>query len=77
MHGGGQLDAGGQDHVDEDHRCTSVRWGGSPDASGHSSRENVSLASLWTRARAGFVRRAIERREVADALEVSTVQASA
>jgi simple sugar transport system ATP-binding protein/ribose transport system ATP-binding protein len=37
----------------------------------------VSIASLWTRARAGFVRRRRERADVASALEVCTVQAPA
>jgi simple sugar transport system ATP-binding protein/ribose transport system ATP-binding protein len=44
---------------------------------GRPVRENVSIASLWTRTRAGFVRRATERRDVASALEVCTVQAPA
>jgi simple sugar transport system ATP-binding protein/ribose transport system ATP-binding protein len=44
---------------------------------GRPVRENVSLASLWSRARAGFVRRAMERRDVASALEVCTVEAPA
>jgi simple sugar transport system ATP-binding protein/ribose transport system ATP-binding protein len=44
---------------------------------GRPVRENVSLASLWTRARAGFVRRRRERSDVASALEVCTVQAPA
>ncbi len=44
---------------------------------GRPVRENVSLASLWTRARAGLVRRGVERRDVASALDVCTVQASA
>jgi simple sugar transport system ATP-binding protein/ribose transport system ATP-binding protein len=43
---------------------------------GRPVRENVSLASLWTRARSGFVLRRAERRAVADALAASTVQAS-
>ena len=44
---------------------------------GRPVRENVSIASLWARARAGFVRRTTERRDVAVALERSTVDASA
>jgi ABC-type sugar transport system ATPase subunit len=44
---------------------------------GRPVRENVSIASLWTRARAGFVRRGVERHAVAEALDVCTVQTSA
>jgi len=40
-------------------------------------RENVSLASLGSLSRWGWVRRQLERRSVADALERSTVQAAA
>jgi simple sugar transport system ATP-binding protein/ribose transport system ATP-binding protein len=43
---------------------------------GRPVRENVSLASLWARRRAGFVRREAERREVAAALADATVLAS-